>query len=116
MELKENNRKREEGNDYGNNDNKSSTQSIKGSENLTLNSTSSEPNNSGNKRKKNKKGKFNPSKFEMIKMSLCGIIFILFIINISLLIKYNNSTKKNEIVINELKSKITNFTNIKKES
>ena len=53
---------------------------------------------------KNKKGKcYNLSILDMLKIALCVIIFILLFIQVILFAIYNNSNKKNEASINELK-------------
>ncbi len=60
---------------------------------------------------KNKKGKCNNlSILDMTKIALCVIIFILLFIQVIIFSIYNNSNKKNEASIKELKDKITNTT------
>ena len=110
MDCRIYNRNPDIGNEYSNEINKTVNQLINNSEISSTKTVSSENDNSRNKDKKNRKGKFNFSKFDIIKMSLCGIIFILLFIQIILFSIYNKSNKGNKEAIDDLKKKMSNIT------
>ena len=97
------------GNEYRNDNNRSFNELISNQDNQSINTRTTELNNPGNRGRNHinhSKRKFNLSKFDIIKLSLCGLILILLIVQISLFVKYNKSNKDNEVAIDQLKKKL----------